>query len=146
VVALDYPFPHWHDLTWCYRGTGWQIDRQDVQHPGEVPGGYVEVQLSKPGFRHGYLLFCEFDRRGRPFRARPGGAREPLFRHGATLERVRDRLAGRPAPEGDPPGAAYQLQVFAEGPGPLSADGAARVRELFVQTQARVRESWAAEK
>jgi exosortase len=143
LVSLDYPFPHWHDLTWCYRGTGWQIDRQEVLESADVPGGFVAVQMSKPGFRHGYLLFCEFDRQGRPFRARPGGAEEPLFRHEATLARVRDRLAGRPAPADDPPGAAYQFQVFVEGPGPLSADGASWVRELFVQTQARVRDSWA---
>jgi hypothetical protein len=139
VVSLDFPFPGWHDLTWCYRGIGWQIDGQDVYHPAEVPGGYVEVRMSKPGFRHAYLLFCEFDRQGRPFRARPGGAQEPLFRHEATLIRVRDRLAGRPGPAGDPPGAAHQFQVFVESAGPLAPDTEAAVRELFVRGQARVR-------
>jgi exosortase len=146
LISLDYPFPQWHDLTWCYRGTGWQIDRQDVHYPPEVPGGYVEVKMSKPGFRHGYLLFCDFDRLGQPFRAREGGVQEPLFRHEATLTRLRDRLAGRPAPAGDPSGAAYQFQLFVEGSAPLSADGMAWVRELFVQTQTCVRSSWAGEK
>lgn len=144
-ASLAYPFPGWHDLTWCYRGTGWEVDRQAVQTPATVPGGFVEVRLSKPGFRHGFLLFCEFDRAGSPFRARPGGAREPLFRHEATLDRLRDRLAGRPAAPEDPAGAAYQFQVFVEGPAALSPEAEGSVRELFVALQARMRERWAAE-
>lgn len=144
-ASLAYPFPGWHDLTWCYRGTGWEIDGQSVQAPAEAPGGFVEVRMNRPGFRHGFLLFCEFDRSGKPFRARPGGAREPLFRHEATLDRLRDRLAGRPAPAGDPAGAAYQFQVFVEGANALSPEGEEAVRQLFVRLQTHVRNRWAAE-
>jgi hypothetical protein len=145
-VSLDWPFPGWHDLTWCYRGTGWQIDAQEVLAHAQVPDGFVAVRMSKPGYRYGYLLFCEFDRRGTPFRSRPGGTRDPLFRHETTLTRVSDRLAGRPAPEGDPAGAAYQFQVWFEGPAPLTPEGEVMVRELFVAAQAQVRKEWAAGK
>ncbi|MDY3552163.1 exosortase U [Gemmata sp. JC717] len=144
-ASLAYPFPGWHDLTWCYRSTGWQIDGQEVVAPATVPGGFVQVRMSKPGFRHGFLVFCEFDRSGRPFIARPGGAREPLFRHEAALERFRSRLEGRPAPPLDPTGAAYQFQVFVEGASVLTPEGEEAVRQLFVSLQSAVRERWAAE-
>ncbi|QEG27279.1 Transmembrane exosortase (Exosortase_EpsH) [Gemmata obscuriglobus] len=143
--SLAYPFPGWHDLTWCYRSTGWQIDSQEVRTPANVPGGFVQVRLSKPGFRHGFLVFCEFDRSGRPFLARPGGAREPLFRHEASFDRIQRRLEGRPLPPPEPTGAAYQFQVFVEGASPLAAEGEEDVRQLFVALQSHLRERWAAE-
>jgi exosortase len=145
VLSLDYPFPGWHDLTWCYTGRGWHIDGQAVRDAAGVPGGFVEVRMTQSAHRHAYLLFCEFDRQGRPLVARPGGTGASLFRHQATVRRLRARLGldADPVPVADPGGPVYQLQAFAEGGGPLTAEDEEAVREAFVRAQAAVREAWA---
>jgi hypothetical protein len=144
VVSLDYPFPSWHDLTWCYTGRGWQIDGQAVRDAAGVPGGFVEVRMTQSAHRHAYLLFCEFDRQGRPLAARPGATEASLFRHQATVRRLRARLGLDADPLiADPGGPVYQLQAFAEGLGPLTAEDEAAMRDVFVGAQAAAREAWA---
>src|SRR5439155_10858871 len=78
VVSLDYPFPSWHDLTRCYTGQGWRIDEETV-HPATATAaegqvGYIEVRMTKPGYRSGYLLYCEFDPQGVVLEPRRGGS------------------------------------------------------------------------
>jgi exosortase len=141
VVSLDFPFPSWHDLTWCYAGKGWQIDSQTVRNDLEVPGGFLEVRLSQPTYRHGYLVFCEFDRHGQPFTARPGGTEASLFRHQTTLQRIRNRLGFDSEPGIEPSGPVYQLQVFWEGYDKLSNEDEAAVVDLFVRAGATLRAS-----
>jgi exosortase len=143
LLSVDYPFPYWHDLTWCYTGRGWQIDSQVIREAAAVPGGCVEVRMTQPAHRHGYLLFCEFDRKGQPLTARPGGTEASLFRHQATVSRMRARLALEAGPAPDPAAPVYQFQAFAEGYAPLAAEDEAAVWELFVQSQAAVRRAWA---
>jgi len=139
VASFDHPFPGWHDLTWCYTGTGWRVDEQAVKADSAVPGGFVEVRLSQPGGRHGFLVFCEFDGRGRPLAARPGGTDASTFRHQATVRRLGARLGLAPPADADPAPPTYQFQVFTEGYGrPGPADEVA-VRELFSAGQAAVR-------
>ncbi|MBL7039192.1 MAG: exosortase U [Pirellulaceae bacterium] len=68
VVAFDFPFVGWHELTRCYRARGWRITEQkivsaDEKHsPGD--GTIVEVHLRHSAGKRGYLLFSQFDRRG----------------------------------------------------------------------------------
>jgi exosortase len=141
LVSLDSPFPAWHDLTWCYVGTGWRIDEQEVKEAAAVPGGFVEVRLNRPVNRHGYLVFAEFDRRGRPLTARPGGTAASPFRHRAALARF--GLGGE-APAADPAPPVYQLQVFVEGSAPLGSGDEADVRELFSRARHAIGDAWAA--
>jgi exosortase len=66
LVAVDYPFRGWHDLTRCYEGAGWQVvERQrwiaDAA-TGQASEPYIEAQLSKPGWERGLLLFCNVSR------------------------------------------------------------------------------------
>jgi exosortase len=146
IVSLDYPFPNWHDLTWCYGGKGWQIDAQTVRTDLGVPGGFLEVRLSQPTYRHGYLAFCEFDRHGQPLTARPGGTEASLFRHQTTLLRARNRLGLDREPLADPSGPVYQFQVFMEGYDKLSSEDEAGLAELFVRTGSALRQSFSAQK
>jgi exosortase len=132
LVSLDYPFPSWHDLTRCYTGQGWRLERQAVHAREGGAEGFVEVRLSKPSFRSGYLLFCQMDGSGRPLEPRPGGARLSLYRHESAFRRWQERLGGAEglAPA-DPPGPVYQLQVFVESYAPLTGDEERKVRELL---------------
>jgi exosortase len=146
LVSLDYPFPTWHDLTWCYVGKGWQIDTQNVRTDLGVPGGFLEVRMTQPTFRQGFLVFCEFDRHGEPLTARPGGTEASLFRHQATLLRARQRLGLDPEASVDASGPVFQAQVLFEGYDKLANEEEASLVELFVRTSAIFRDSIAAQR
>lgn len=141
VVSLDYPFPSWHDLTWCYTAKGWHIDAQSVRTDLGVDGGLVEVSMTQPTHRHGYLLFGEFNSRGQPLSGRPGGIEASFFRHQTTLLRLRSWLGFDGEQHIDPIGPVYQFQVFWEGYDRLPPEDEALVTNLFVQAQAILRES-----
>jgi hypothetical protein len=135
VLSLDYPFPDWHDLTSCYTTQGWSVDEQTV-HRRDGPGGavrpFVEVKLSKPAYRSGHLLFCEFDRRGEFLEARRGGAYLTLETHRHALTGWWDRVRGIPAPRAEVVTPVYQLQLFVETHAPLTADQIKHAEGLFL--------------
>jgi hypothetical protein len=139
VVSVDFPFPGWHDLTRCYTSQGWQLDAQSV----DEAGGSVEVRMTKPVARTGYLLFAEVDPHGRPLRPRPGGVGLSRARHEDVLRRWQARLDGQDDPGTDPPGPVYQIQLISEGYSPLTAEEEATARELFRKVLAAVRDRWA---
>ena len=141
VVSLDYPFPSWHDLTWCYTSKGWQIGAQSVRTDLGVEGGLLEVRMTQPTHRHGYLLFREFDSRGEPLQARPGGIEASFFRHQSAFLRFRSWLGLNPEPHTDPIGPIYQFQVFWEGYDRLSPEEEAVLAELFVRSGAKLQET-----
>jgi hypothetical protein len=143
VVALDYPFPSWHDLTWCYTGRGWQIEKQDLRTDLGVPGGFVEVRMTQPTCRHGFLVFCEFNGSGQPLTAHPGGIESSLFRHQATFDRLKSRFGFERETYADPSGPINQLQVFWEGYDKLPNEDEAALVELFVHCGKVFRESLA---
>jgi exosortase len=131
TVSLDYPFPSWHDLTRCYTSQGWVIDDEAVH---AAPEGYVEVKLTKPAYRSGYLLFAEFDRGGTTLEPRRGGPLLSLYRHDSALQRLWGRAAGA-APPSDLPGPVLQLQLFVETHSALSADEEAEARAFFARAR-----------
>jgi exosortase len=137
AVSLDYPFPDWHDLTRCYTGQGWRIEEETVHPAAEADGpvGHVEVRMTKPGYRSGYLLFCEFDPQGVVLEPRRGGSYLSVHRHQSALRRWWQVMNGTPAPTpGDPPGPVYQLQLFVESYAPLAAADRDRARTLFLHS------------
>lgn len=140
TVSIDYPFPGWHDLSWCYLGTGWQIDQQLVDPSEAVPGGFVVLTMSQPPSRHGLVMFCEFDRDGRPLVARPGGLRGSQHRHRAALARI-GLDESIPA---DPVAPTYQFQVFVESYSSIGEFESSSIRDLFLKSQAIIRESFKA--
>jgi exosortase len=135
LVSLDSPFPEWHDLTWCYVSTGWEMQEQSVRDHADVPGGFVEVSLTRPTHRFSHLCFCEFDVNGNPVSARPGGSAASHFRHKLAMSQLWPGNEAHTNPV--PP--IYQLQVFVEGWAPLSTAEEELVRELFVNAQAAIR-------
>jgi exosortase len=135
-VSIDYPFPNWHDLTWCYTARGWNVSDQAVRSDAAIPGGFVAAHMDQPIHRHGYLLFCEFNARGEPLPARPGGLEASFFRHQTALHRARSRLGLEPEAPADPAGPIYQLQVFVDRFDPLSAEDEAAALELFIRAGA----------
>jgi exosortase len=71
LVSCDFPFgPDWHELTSCYRGTGWELtDRRVVPDPhaassGEARWDYVEAHFKRRDGTVALLLYCVFDAAG----------------------------------------------------------------------------------
>lgn len=146
IVSLDYPFPSWHDLTWCYSGNGWAIDSQDVRNDLGIPGGCLQVRMSQANHRQAHLLFCEFDSNGQPLAARPGGTGVSLFRHQRTMDQIRNRLGFQKETTVDPNGPIYQLQVFLECYDKLSNEDELAHVELFIRAEVSFRDFFAAQK
>jgi exosortase len=132
TVSLDYTFPGWHDLSRCYTSQGWSIDRETVV-PEE---GHVMLQLSKPGYRTGYLLFCQFDRQGELLSPRTSGAGLSLTRQASVLNRWLSRWRGVNVESAtDSEGPIYQAQLFIEGYSPLSLEEQTKAGQLFVKAR-----------
>ncbi len=147
--SLDYPFPAWHDLTRCYTGQGWALDEQAVHKPSQADGadlgGYVVVRFTKPGYRSGYLLFCQFNKDGTPLDPRLGAAYLSIYRQEAALKRWWYRLQGAPDPTpAEPAPPVYQLQLFVESYAPLSAAERAAAEAFFLEGRRTLRKQWEA--
>ena len=143
AVALDYPFPRWHELTDCYCGTGWIAEGRQVHRAteaaGEAEACFVDVTLTKPMERYGYLWFGLMDEQGGALQPRPEN----------FWERVQTRLAA--AREGAPrwhtgvgaaddvAGRCYQVQLFVESHTPLTEVELAEARSFFQQARRLVR-------
>jgi exosortase len=132
-LSLDFPFPDWHQLTHCYTSQGWQVETESLQQQGEV--GFVVVELAKPAYRCGYLLFAEFDARGAPLEPAHSGTGLTWRRYRHSLQRWAGLLRGeqrRP----EPTAPIYQVQLFVESYTPLTAEERAAAREFFLSSAA----------
>ena len=72
TISLDFPFiQNWHELTICYRGSGWDLverrPRPYIDQQTAESWGYVEADFTKPDGDAGALWFVEFDQFGTPF-------------------------------------------------------------------------------
>lgn len=50
----------WHELTYCYHGSGWQIDTRTNLYDADSDGAYVLVELSRKSGEQAILLFSVF--------------------------------------------------------------------------------------
>ncbi len=150
AFSVDYPFPGWHDLTVCYAGQGWAKDEQVICQPASADGvdedGYVAVRFTKPGYRSGYLLFCNVNKDGSPLSPRLGADYFSMRRLEEDFRRRWYRLLGtsNPTPPADPAAPFYQLQLFVESYTPLSAADRASAEALFLEGRRTLRKQWAA--
>jgi exosortase len=148
AFSLDYPFPNWHDLTRCYTAQGWLIEDQQVLAPqaGEDGGlGFVEVKMTKPAYRAGYLLFAQLNRRGTELEPRRGGANLALYRHATTLQRWQQRIRGEKVVAEEAEAPVYQVQFFVETFTPLDEAEQEQARAFFKQGLGAARKLWPAE-
>ena len=108
LVALDQPFPGWHELTTCYKGQGWKMVYRKKKSAkilnSETEWPYIEAMFSKSSGEYGYLLFSHFDVQGVPFEA-------PVGSFSAFMTRVKNRMSHRVRARLFR-GEAYQTQVF----------------------------------
>lgn len=113
VFSLDYAWTLFHDLQVCYDSTGWTVaQRNELLFPIEgmpVPDHIIEIQMTKPLGRFGYLLFTEVEGDGfaAEIPAKDFGIRNRLKR--LSLKPPRKLLV-------------YQTQLFTESFAPPTED------------------------
>lgn len=78
-LTLDGAYRGWHDLTDCYRGTGWQPVQHRIREASSTGGQdgadwpFMEVVMRTPTGEFGYLYFSMFKEDGRPLLPPVGG-------------------------------------------------------------------------
>jgi len=74
IVSVDGPWEFWHDITACYRGTGWTADTShrfslaDSSNPPSGPLNHSRIKISKPDGEQGLVFFAQHDMRGQEVR------------------------------------------------------------------------------
>ena len=65
IMAMDYPFNHWHDVKVCYGKLGWTIDQEQVvELEGEDDWKVSETDMMTPTGDFGYILCSQVDQAG----------------------------------------------------------------------------------
>jgi exosortase len=152
LASLDYPFLSYHDLSVCYRGSGWEVVNQQLidppagnapesgdQPPNQLSGRLYEMDLHRPsGGASGYVVFGLIDQRG--------GVVEPPNQ---TSLRAKAMLHLRRGPlplfipgfrgEGERGSALLQFQVFCEKPTTFTEEERQLVRRQFFAAFSAVR-------
>jgi exosortase len=64
VVALDYPFHGYHDVSICYGGSGWERVSRIPIPLGSFPGDAVRSELQRRADEHGLLIVSTVDSKG----------------------------------------------------------------------------------
>lgn len=118
TVAFDFAFPHWHELTLCYRSIGWKpTSRQvhEVSQDATDAWKYVEAEFRKPDGQAAVVLFCEFSETG-----------TPLGPTGSSFSAEVANLVSRMHPD-----RCFQVQVVMNFPGDVSQHQVRDAREVL---------------
>jgi exosortase len=110
TVSLDQPFPGWHELTTCYKSTGWSLvnrTRKDVTTSDGTNWPYVVAEFKRETGERGFLTFALFNSVGGP--VDPPARWNRLFH---LISGVKNRMSNRiRASLFD--NSTYQVQAFA---------------------------------
>jgi hypothetical protein len=138
IVSLDYPFFGYHDVTVCYRNSGWTINEskllQAAAENGFIPN--MEIVLAKPGGVKAILLYSTVDESGiwledSPNRSAYNKEGEPL-QEGNLFERLFSRLRLIPyANESYDLAVNFRIQTLAAAQNGLSSAQNQEVEKLF---------------
>ena len=121
IVAVDFPFPGYHDLTVCYRNAGWTVDslKHDYSNPAQQSDIYSTVLLSRLN-EGGYLWFSMINELG-------AWVEPPLA---SATGRLADRVEHLGRPDWNAP--TYQIQIWVQSFTPLTDAQQQSVRQLFL--------------
>ena len=144
VASLDQTFPGWHELTTCYKNTGWKvISRRAIstaealgsdKSDGDQEGNWdmIEVQMQKSTGERGYLLFSHLDSFGKGLEVPKQWGTVNGF-----ITRVMNRLSHRiraTLVQGE----AYQVQVFIESFNDFDPEVIAEARKRYVKIRKEI--------
>jgi len=123
LVAFDYPFPGYHELSTCYLASGWQITggtRRGERDTAGALGLYTELQMQRPSPAFAYLLYGCCDEQGHWL-----GADDISNLHSLKLD-LTIAYQNAKAPQ------AYQVQVLMQGFAPTNNEERAQIKQMFL--------------
>ncbi len=137
TISLDYPFSGWHELTGCYRGNGWVMEKREILASEFAPDWHVVVgRFRLPTGLNGLLMFSMFDEDGQPVQTVVDDVRRMNFiqRSVAALQKRLNKEYG-PLPQ------TYQVQVFIDTVEELNDDAIKVLLENYVRFREMIRHS-----
>lgn len=126
VISCDFPYAGgWHELSVCYQGNGWRVDRREIEslkNSEGVPFDAAFLELSKPHGGYSLVAFCANYPDGKPLTA--------------PATRIADRLIYALSRRnllryGD----TYQTQVFTVSDAPTTAPEREKCERLLEAAQ-----------
>ncbi|MFV1968602.1 MAG: exosortase U [Pirellulaceae bacterium] len=137
VVSVDYPFYEWHDLSVCYRGSGWKIVERRQMSGRLQDDPYISMEMVQPSGQFGYVAFDEFDSKGRPI-VEPYSVLWSRVSRRIKLNPLWAFFRGRDVVELQQ--ATFQFQVFAMKPEPWSKRELSDIQQRFIELREVVRQ------
>ncbi len=145
LASFDQAFPGWHELTTCYKNSGWELivrKKQEYELPGadgeSTSWPYIEAHFEKATGERGMLVFSLFDGFGEPFDPPKEWNAFAHLMHGATGRlgsRIRARLFQN---------SAYQTQIFVRGYGEIDAKIQDEVTDRYLKIREIMRQEFIA--
>ena len=146
TISMDQTFPGWHELTTCYRNTGWKLTKRKLLYSTiEVDGDtvqwpYIEAHFQKDTGEYGFLLFSLFDAFGDPMWApRNWGTLNSFFirAQNRLTHRIRGSLFQSET---------YQTQAFVSQYGEFTQQAMDEIRSHFLVVREKLREKFLAKR
>ena len=121
LIAIDFPFMGYHDLTLCYRNGGWTIANQAYRTDAgaTLSGHYTEIDLIRLN-EHAMVWYSALTERGQ-------WATPPAT---SATERIIQRLQHVGQPDWN--SATYQVQLFVQGYESFTTQQREALQELFL--------------
>jgi exosortase len=136
LLSFDFPFSQgWHELTVCYAGAGWQIDKRESlpvafsasdSEASRPDWTIVAADLSRPGGRYAKVQWTLFDEFGEPVSPPAGEIRDQVW-----------RLLVRRSPLA-PTRQMFQVQVYCEGDAPLDEKRTEAAKKLLLEAREKL--------
>jgi len=145
TISLDYPFFNYHDVTVCYRNSGWTVGDMRLQRAGADNGMVpcMEVSLEREGGLKADLLYSTVDETGvwleEPGKRSPYDAEGKSLQEGNIVSRLTHRMRQMPyANEAYDDAINYRIQILAAARGGLGGEQRKQVESLFRQARVLV--------
>jgi len=147
TISLDQPFPGWHELTTCYRNSGWELisrERRGSFAPGVDPSTsgqwpYIIAEFKRETGERGFLIFAMFNSAGEPVNPPANWNRMVHFFSGVAnrmSNRVRASLFDN---------STYQIQAFTASYGDgLGEASENEIESHFLKIREIIREKFVA--
>jgi exosortase len=133
LVALDYPFPGYHELTTCYFLSGWSIVGEEQRDRPVDANPLRAVNMVRTTPAYAYLLFSLCDETGRWLSPPP-----PLKLEGYKLSMELSRETAEASQT-------CQVQVLAQSYEPLTDEQKINIGNLFIAAREKLAAEVAAE-
>jgi hypothetical protein len=133
TLSCDFPFgPIWHDLTACYRGTGWELRTMKLRtgpKTDETTWDYLECEFTKTDGSAGWLVYSVFDEFGERINPPARSFLSDIWRSLARKHRKAQRTR------------LFQVQVWTTASGTVRPAQREAAEKLLLEARERIRQS-----